>query len=195
MPPEETLYAQFDGDEVEGRRYSLGEPVEIQNPGLIDILKIQGRVGTNRPAVTIVVPAADKSPDDMNRAELEAAARASIDLSHYDDDDLRARLHAVRAEQAGDSDQDEAEGGDQQVDAGEGDSDAGEGEGEGDQSDTGVTDEEQGAYIALKGKDLSDLKADELKLVGKVEGVDLSAATNSPLRIKAIEAHRAAPQG
>lgn len=100
MEADKPLYAQFDGDEFDGRRYALGEEIASDmGSGTIEYLKVTGRIGFAKPATSIVVPANDRPLDSMTRAELEATIRAETPIpADVSDDELRSRIEDVRAE-------------------------------------------------------------------------------------------------
>lgn len=169
-------FAQFDGDEIDGKVYRLGDQIEESvTGGTLEYLKSIGRIAVTKPAEPNAV-SQDKPLENMTRAELEATARNMIDLSGYEDEALRSEISRRRAA----IEQDKAEDAKRAAE----------------QSQGGETDEEkanadrQAAYEALKDKPLADLKADELKLVGEVEGADMADASNNEKRIAAIQAKR-----
>lgn len=161
------LYAQFQGDEVDGKVYDLGEPLaDTVDGGTRAYLESTGRFAATNPGTVISVPSADKPLEEMNRAELEATARSMVDLSSLSDDDLRGKLAQMRAAQ-----------GEEDEDADLSRADA-------------ITDEDRAAYEAIKEKPVDQLKTAELELVAKVEGVDLAEAKNNGDRATAIETAR-----
>lgn len=182
MPEQEkaakpAYYAQFDGDEVEGKFYKLGDPIDEKVPaGTIEYLKSIGRIAVTKPAAASVVVPADLALEDMSREQLEATARSMIDLSSYDDDQLRSEIGRRRALIEEERREELARNGQESQDE--------------------PTDEEKAAadrkaaYEALKNRPLAELKTDELKLVAEVEGVDLTDASNNEKRVAAIQAKR-----
>lgn len=103
------FFAQFDGEDINGMRYGLGDEIDADTPGaILDILADQGRIAANKPTViTAPISGNAKSVDDMSRAELEGSALSilSTQVMAADDDKLRSTIEGYRAEQA-----DKAEG-------------------------------------------------------------------------------------
>lgn len=174
-PAKPVYFAQFDGDEIDGKVYKIGDEIDASvGAGTMEYLKGIGRIAVTKPAEPNVIGSTDKPVAEMNRSELEATARGMIDLSSYDDEDLRneigRRRAAIEADRSAQNGQ-ESQGGD-------------------------LTDEEKAsaerkaAYDAVKDKPLADLKTAELQLVAEVEGADLTDASNNEKRVAAIQAKR-----
>lgn len=160
-----TYYAQFDGEEIAGTRYALGDKIDADvHPAVLQVLADQGRISSNVPAGSSVIVTETKPVDEMNRVELRAAALDAFatQMDSMSDDELRA---GVKRHQDG---------------AGEDDGGAGDGS-------TGGT-----PYADLKDRPLGNMKTADLDTIAREEGVDFAGATNNPDRVKAIEAARKA---
>jgi len=95
------LYAQFDGDEVDGKTYALGEPMaDGVDAATRAYLTSIGRFGNVKPPAPILVPAGDKALADMTRAELEATFRAEFPLAGEPDDRIILAIERMRAARA-----------------------------------------------------------------------------------------------
>jgi hypothetical protein len=95
------LYAQFEGDEIDGKVYSLGDEISPSvDFGTRTYLIGLGRIGAHPPTVAAVIPSPGKALADMGRDELEATARSMVDLSGYDDDQLRDEIDRRRRAEA-----------------------------------------------------------------------------------------------
>lgn len=103
MADKPTYYAQFDGDVFDGTRYALGDPIGDISVGTEQYLIGIGRIAANKPAMNIVVPSTDTPLADMDRSQLEATARAEMDLSNASDDQLIAAIEKQRASVSGDA--------------------------------------------------------------------------------------------
>jgi hypothetical protein len=135
------LYAQFDGDEIDGVTYGLGDEIkDTVDAGTIAFLEGRGRIASAPPSVSSMIPIVDKPLDAMNRAELERTFVAEADLSTASDEDLKRAIQAGRDKAAAGSSDDDS-------------------------------DDDDEVYSDLKGKDLSKLKAGELAIVAEAEGV------------------------
>jgi len=188
---ERTLYAQFDGDEVDGIAYRLGDPIkrEKHDAGTLAYLEGTGRIAATRPATTFVIPADDGKPvEEMGRVELEAAAMASLAarLPAASDEQLRDAINAGRAAEqerlAAEREERDAQLG------GGGANDAGDGLGAGGAS--GDNRQSTASYDDIKDKPLNTLRTAELVLIAEHENVSLDGANTNPDRVKAIEVKR-----
>jgi len=181
------LYAQFDGDDVDGKRYKLGEPLaDSADAGTRLYPTTTGRFGGSRPANAFTPPvASDKPVGDMTRDELVETilAAGSKRLDTMGEDELRDLVERDRSK--ADQPADEGDGDDK------GDELTGDEGGAGDQSGAGDTDNAE--YEALKDKPLGQMKTAELEIVAKAEGVDLADADTNPKRVAAIQTKRDAP--
>lgn len=100
MADKTTYFANFDGDDINGKRYALGEEIaDDVDAGTLAFLANTGRITTTAPDTGAVKtwPALDEKPlGDMTRDELEAAARASLNLSKLSDEELREGIERHR---------------------------------------------------------------------------------------------------
>lgn len=104
MADKAPLFAQFDGDEIDGKVYPLGKEIDASvSAGTLEYLKSIGRIGFAKPSTPIMVPPADTPIEDMDRAQLEATALSMVDLSSMSDDDLRDKIAGLREGKAKDS--------------------------------------------------------------------------------------------
>lgn len=180
MADQLTYYSQFDGQDVGGKRYALGEAIDSGTPlGLLSILTGMGKVATTKPntdsGVVIVGEAETKPVANMNRPELERAAIniMSARVGAVDDDTLRRMISEHQAAQA----EGDPEGDAHEADDGMTDNDDGAGEGEGD----GGADD----------KPLSRQTTAELTATAEREGVTFGEdVKTNPDRVAAIEAAR-----
>lgn len=117
MAEDQTYYSQFEGEDVGGKRYGLGDPIDEAVPlGVLSILAGMGRISTTKPAASeVIIPVTGevKPVANMNRAELEAAAMHAMGsrIASADDDQLREAVTRHRAEESGEregSDEDKA---------------------------------------------------------------------------------------
>jgi hypothetical protein len=101
MPPKTEYFANFEGDEINGKFYALGDTIaDDVDVGTLGFLESTGRIGATKPDTAngfVPLTLDDKPLDRMTRAELEAAAMATIDLSRYSDDELRSQVEGHRA--------------------------------------------------------------------------------------------------
>jgi hypothetical protein len=100
------LYTQFDGEEIDGKRYKLGEAVSRDlDAGTVRYLIDTGRLSDTAPlpadSGTMIPPLREPELHQMTRAELETAARNSLDLSDLSDDDLRRGIERNRSASRG----------------------------------------------------------------------------------------------
>jgi hypothetical protein len=97
-------YSQFDGENIGGTRYGLGDAIdEDTNPEILTILAEQGRISANKPtSITAPLVGSDKSVEDMSRAELEGSALSimSTKILAADDDKLRQTIELHREDEA-----------------------------------------------------------------------------------------------
>ncbi len=177
-PAKPAYFAQFDGDEIDGKVYKIGDEIDASvGAGTMEYLKGIGRIAVTKPAEPNVIGSTDKPLAEMNRSELEAAARSLIDLSDYEDDQLRNEIERRRALIEAEKTDGAAQNGQESQD--------------GDLTDEEkASAERQAAYDAVKDKPLADLKTAELQLVAEVEGADLTDASNNEKRVAAIQAKR-----
>lgn len=156
-------YAMFDGEEIGGKRYALGGPIDDVDATTLDVLVGLGRVSSTKPALDVnrLPLTTTKAVEDMSRTELEAAAMDAMRarLGEATDDDLRRAVTAHR-----DATDD---GGDTYA-------------------------ERAAAYAALKDKPLDSLKTAELEIVAAAEGADVSKARTNSDRVAAIQEKRLA---
>lgn len=91
------LYAQFDGDEIDGKRYAIGEEIDLDRhtPGTLTYLSGLGRLGGSKPTEGVIIDTT-VPVSAMNRAQL--LAELSV---HHADDDLREAVQAKRDHEAG----------------------------------------------------------------------------------------------
>jgi len=179
----QTLYAQFDGDEIDGTVYPLGAKIDDKvDAGTRLFLMERGRIAATKPPAVIVLPVDDGKPvEDMTRAELESSAMAAIAARMADasDDQLREAIEggrdAVRAKAA------EQQAGTPQAPV---DSERGDG---GDDNRVGTT-----PYDELKDKPLKGMKTADLVTVAEHENVSIVDAKNNDDRANLIEAARKA---
>lgn len=85
------LFTQFDGEEINGVRYKLGDPIERDvDAGTVRYLLQAGRISDTPPNTDgVLIPPMRETPlIEMSRAELEVTARNSIDLSERSDEEL-----------------------------------------------------------------------------------------------------------
>jgi len=85
------LYTQFDGEEINGVRYKLGDAIERDvDAGTVRYLLQTGRLSDTPPNTDgVLLPPMRETPLlEMSRAELETTARNSIDLSELSDEEL-----------------------------------------------------------------------------------------------------------
>ena len=98
------LFAQFDGEDIAGTRYGLGDEIDASVPGaILDILSDQGRISANKPTViTAPLVGSDKAVEDMSRSELEGSALSimSTRILSMPSDDLREAIERSRAQDA-----------------------------------------------------------------------------------------------
>lgn len=173
-----TLYAQFDGDEVDGIKYALGDEIRTDkhDAGTLAYLTETGRIAAGKPATTIVIPADEGKPvEEMSRLELEQGAMAALSsrLSDASDDQLREAIEAGRERDQAARDAQAAS-----------------------RADTGTGDDNRGStadYDEIKDKPLAGLKTADLVLIAEHENVSLDGANTNPDRVKAIETARAKP--
>lgn len=100
-----TLYAMFDGDDIDGKRYALGDPIDADiNVGVRNLLVAQGRISSAKPDGSGIVTDTTRNPADMSRAEL--LAELSSDMP---DDKLADAVAQKRAQQADTDDDGEDE--------------------------------------------------------------------------------------
>lgn len=158
------FYAQFDGEDVAGKRYALGEKIDGDtHPQVLRVLRDQGRIAET-PPTTFPVPlsGSDKDVGDMTRSELEAAALAAFhsQVRDMDDDALRAGVtrHRERVEAGSETDDSDDSG----------------------SADTTLPDER-----ALGRMNTADLTAQAER-----EGVNLDGADTNAARVQAILAAR-----
>jgi hypothetical protein len=96
------LYAQFDGEDVDGKRYALGDPLDADiNPGVRTYLVSAGRFASTNPIATAAPTGAslsDMPVEDMTRAELESAAIAAMTAraAEASEEDLKRAITAHR---------------------------------------------------------------------------------------------------
>jgi len=171
------LYAQFDGDEILGTVYPLGEEISQDvDAGTRSVLVEMGRLSATKPPVPFVMPTAvDKNVGDMSRAELEqsALAIASASLADRSEDDLREFVSRGRDEadqRAKDADEERQRA----IDASK-------------TNEAGST-----PYADLKDKPLNTLKTAELVTIADEENISLVDARTNPDRVKLIEDARKA---
>jgi hypothetical protein len=104
MADKTTYFANFDGDEINGRRYGLGDPIDDDvDTGTLVYLAQTGRITATQPDKGALVEhpdAVDLPLGDMTRQQLESAALATINLSSYSDEELRQRIDESRRDQA-----------------------------------------------------------------------------------------------
>jgi hypothetical protein len=157
-------YAQFDGEDVAGKRYALGEKIDDDtHPQVLRVLRDQGRIAET-PPTTFPVPlsGSDKDVGDMTRSELEAAALAAFHSQVRDmsDDALREGVtrHRERVEAGSETDDSDDSG----------------------SADTTLPDE----------RALSRMKTDELVAQAQREEVSLDGADTNPAKVQAILAAR-----
>lgn len=98
------LYAQFDGDEIDGKRYALGDKIDDSvDAATRGFLIDAGRLSASAPARAFTMPVAvDKPVGDMTRDELVEAilAGGASRLATMDDAALRDAVERDRAGQA-----------------------------------------------------------------------------------------------
>jgi len=159
------LFSQFDGEDINGTRYGLGDEIDADTPGaILTILEDQGRIASYKPTM-LAVPLAgtEKAVKDMSRAELESAALHAMAarIKDADDDKLRSTIHDARGT-VEDEDDDDDDG------------------------------DERTPYDDLKDKPLGTMKTEDLTIVAENEGVSLADAKTNQDRAKAIEDARKA---
>ena len=166
------LYAQFDGDEIDGKVYGLGDEIlDKVDAGTRTVLTGMGRIAASRPTVPYSQPIdAGKHIDDMTRPELEQSALAALasTMSEASDDDLRRAIEHAR--ETAESRRNEAEDERKRQAAGNG---------------AGTT-----SYDDLKDKPLGSLKTADLVTVAEAENVSIADASTNPERVKLIQAER-----
>jgi hypothetical protein len=155
-------YGRFDGQEVDGKVYALGDPIdEDVDAAVIDVLIGLGRLTTTRPTVdgAPTIPTETKAVEDMSRVELEAAAMDAMRsrLGEAPDEDLRRVVTQHREAVGADAD-------------------------EGEEPDA----------TTLADKPLDEMSAKELDAVAGAEGVDVSKARTKSDRVAAIQEARLA---
>lgn len=95
MPDAIKYYAMFDGDEIEGTIYKLGDEIAANiNPGIRMVLEARGNISTTRPTVTtftVPLDGVNKDVADMSRADLESAMMVATrdKVAEASDEDLR----------------------------------------------------------------------------------------------------------
>ena len=91
-------FAQFEGLEVDGKRYALGDQISAKvDAGTLAYLSSVGQIGASRPALAIMVPAAEVPLSEMTREQLVATFRAELVIpDDLDDDRLRDAIEAQR---------------------------------------------------------------------------------------------------
>lgn len=105
MPEAQTLYAMFDGDEIEGKRYALGDEIPADlNPGIKAVLLARGNISGTRPTVTtfsVPLDGVNKDVGDMSREELEGAMMVATrdKMAEASDDQLREAVSRYQADQ------------------------------------------------------------------------------------------------
>ena len=191
---EKTKYfANFDGDDLNGHVYKLGEEIKDDvDGGTLNYLLQTGRISSTKPDTEAVMsaPAVDDKPLAlMDRAELERTALATIDLSGYSDEQLRERIEAHRAGDEAEDDEDEgATGGAPTPPAPP--------QGETGQSTATSTETDDAALSPLLSGSVDDLKGHlaDMTDVAKVERLrELEAAgSNRTTAVAAIDARIAA---
>jgi hypothetical protein len=168
------LFAQFDGDEIDGKRYAFGAQIDDSvDAGTRAVLLGMGRIATSPPAPAFGMPVDSGKPvADMTRPELAAAAQAAFaaQVADLDDDKLRdgitrhrEQVEAARAEEQ--AKRDEAAAG----------------------NEAGST-----PYADLKDKPLTSLRTADLVVIAEEENVSLVDASTNAQRVDAIEKARAA---
>ena len=95
------LFAQFDGLDISGNRYGLGDEIDADTPApILDILSQQGQISANKPTViTAPLVGSSKPVEDMSRAELEGSVLSilSSQVINADDDKLRSTIEDHRS--------------------------------------------------------------------------------------------------
>lgn len=162
------LFAQFDGEDINGKRYGLGDEIDASVPGaILDILSDQGRISANKPTViTAPLVGSDKAVEDMSRAELEGSALSIMSTRILDmsSDDLRDAIDRHRTEVERKAEEDAGEAGTK------------------DPADDAMTTDE---------KPLGQMKTDELNAVAAREEITFGDdVKTNPDRVKAIQAAR-----
>lgn len=197
------LYAQFDGDEVNGKVYKLGEELaEGTDAGTRHFLTEAGRFTASVPLNVNTAPplASDKPVGDMTRQELHDTllAGAAERLDKMPEDELRSLVERDRARAESEEDDVADDESDSLDMGGQSGDEQSQGEEGGEQSSSETSEEggesEQAPvnpdYEALKDKPLSTLKTAELQIVAEAEGVDLTEADTNPKRVAAIQSKR-----
>jgi hypothetical protein len=102
-------FANFEGDEIDGVRYKIGEEITSKDVGVLAYLVSNGRIteraddddgdgsSLGEPGVGTGIP--DRKPvEDMRRPELLAEARRAFDahIGTADDDQLRVMVEGAR---------------------------------------------------------------------------------------------------
>ncbi len=122
-----TYFAQFDGEEINGERYAVGDPIKGDlDEATVEILMGLGRISTNRPAAgSSIPPIEEKAIEDMSRTELEAAAIEAVRYraAQANTNDLRnmVQRHRDERDEAARGDDDDGDQGGEGDDEGEDD--------------------------------------------------------------------------
>lgn len=111
MADEQALYSQID-QEIDGDYYHAGDKIKADlHVGTREVLKLNGYIGSNRPAVTVTPPPEGMAIADMNRDQLVAAIRLEMPFDEKSDDELRDGLQRFRDAKAEQAERDAAENG------------------------------------------------------------------------------------
>ncbi len=99
-------YALFDGDEVDGKRYALGDEIDASvDAGTLAYLIGIGRVGATPPAGVEKAPAGSAGlPDDSDPATMQAKVLADMDPASMTRDELIAHIGQLSTAEASDDD-------------------------------------------------------------------------------------------
>jgi hypothetical protein len=191
-------FAQFDGDEINGKRYGIGEEIaDSVDAGTLAFLVAGGRIASTPPAASSALPLAVAKPvAEQTREELiqTILAQGALRLADATDEELRYAIERDREEPSGlrEALDSGTTGGDT---ASIGAAGTEGGSSTGGEGATGAPPPPAApdSYDALKDKPLSRLTSAQLDTVAKAEEVefDENVKTNDD-RVAAIEAARKA---